>query len=323
MPRLEHIGIAVRDAGAVARLYEALLEAMPYKTETVEREGVRTHFISAETAKIELLESLGPDSPVARFLEKRGEGLHHLAFEVADIDDAMTRLRAAGFEPLSDTPLPGADGKRIFFLHPKQTHGVLVECCQSVPSPNGQVEIECDEGPFSVYESGKPANPALVILTGATHLRMANLAPLIQAMVPSFHVLIPDNADASLAIRTDHALATLDHFGLPLADLLGLGDGGSVALSLAHRNPARIGRVALHEADPFFDGRSAAELSGIRPCVLVTAGDRSAFVPFQRTLRLCRTLPHSALAILPGTGQAFQKVNLDTFVPILRDWFGR
>ncbi len=132
MIRLEHIGIAVRDAAAVASLYEQLLGHGPYKAETVEREGVRTHFIQAGTAKLELLEALGPDSPVAKYLERRGEGLHHLAFEVDDIHAEMQRLRDLGFTPLSDEPRPGADGKLIFFLHPKQTHGVLVEFCQSV-----------------------------------------------------------------------------------------------------------------------------------------------------------------------------------------------
>lgn len=132
MIRLEHIGIAVRDADAITELYEQLLGLRPYKAETVEREGVRTHFLQAGTAKLELLEALGPDSPVAKYLDKRGEGLHHLAFEVADIHAEMQRLRDLGFTPLSDEPRPGADGKLIFFLHPKQTHGVLVEFCQSV-----------------------------------------------------------------------------------------------------------------------------------------------------------------------------------------------
>ena len=93
MTRLEHIGIAIEDAEAVARLYEELLGLAPYKQETVEREGVRTHFIAAGTAKLELLEALGPDSPVAKYLTKRGPGLHHLAFEVADIHAALDRLR--------------------------------------------------------------------------------------------------------------------------------------------------------------------------------------------------------------------------------------
>ena len=133
---LEHIGVAVENAEAVAALYEKLLGGRlygrPYKQETIAHEGVRTHFIQAGAAKLELLEALGPESPVQRFLAKRGEGLHHLAFEVADVQAEMERLRKLGFQPLSDAPRPGADGKLIFFLHPKDTHGVLVEFCQSV-----------------------------------------------------------------------------------------------------------------------------------------------------------------------------------------------
>ena len=122
----------MRDADAVARLYEDLIGAAPYKEETVEREGVRTHFIDAGTTKLELLEALGDESPIAKYLERRGEGLHHLAFEVDDIHAHMQQMRERGYTPLSDEPRPGADGKLIFFLHPKQTHGVLVEFCQSV-----------------------------------------------------------------------------------------------------------------------------------------------------------------------------------------------
>ncbi len=323
MPRLEHIGIAIRDAEAVSALYKVLLDVLPYKTESVEREGVRTHFISADTAKIELLESLGPESPVARFLDKRGEGLHHLAFEVDDIHAAMARLRAAGFEPLSDAPLPGADGKLIFFLHPKQTHGVLVECCQSISAQLASLEMDGAGGRFTLLHGGDPSRPAIVILPGAANLTTGELHSLLCALEPSFHLIIPDDAGMPVAARASHVVAALDHFQRRRADVLGLREGGTVALSLAHSQPERVDRVALHESDPFFDGKSAAELSSIRPCILVTAGDRSAFVPLQRTLRLCRTLPHSALAILPGTGQAFQKVNVDTFVPVLRDWFDR
>ena len=125
---LEHVGWAVADADAARATIQKILGLVAYKTETVEREGVRTHFLDAG-AKLELLEALGPDSPVAKFLDKRGEGLHHLAFAVPDVDAVFERLRDAGVPLLADAPKPGADGKRIFFVHPRATHGVLVEFC--------------------------------------------------------------------------------------------------------------------------------------------------------------------------------------------------
>lgn len=132
MTRLEHIGIAVAKAEPVAELLEDLFGFTVYKTETVEREGVRTYFLDAKRAKIELLETLGENTPVGQFLSKRGPGVHHLAFEVDDVEATIERGRALGLQPLSDEPLPGADGKRIAFFHPRDTFGVLIEVCQSI-----------------------------------------------------------------------------------------------------------------------------------------------------------------------------------------------
>ncbi|HMB92899.1 MAG TPA: methylmalonyl-CoA epimerase, partial [Rhodothermales bacterium] len=179
MPHLEHIGLATADPEAVAALYEMLLGVQPYKRERVDREGVQTHFISAGSTKLELLEALSPDSPVARYLEKRGEGLHHLAFEVDDIHAHMATLREKGFTPLSDEPKPGADGKLIFFLHPKQTHGVLVEFCQSVATPLVPTQIPYQDEHLTVYERGHTANPTLVVLHGAAGATLLETAPLI------------------------------------------------------------------------------------------------------------------------------------------------
>ncbi len=131
MTRVEHIGIAVEDANAVAGLLEALLGLNLYKSEKVEREGVRTHFIDGGSVKVELLESTRDDSPVARFLEKRGAGMHHLAFEVPDVQEAIDRARELGLQPLSDNPLPGADGKQVAFFHPRDTFGILIEVCET------------------------------------------------------------------------------------------------------------------------------------------------------------------------------------------------
>ncbi|MEM9835657.1 MAG: methylmalonyl-CoA epimerase [Bacteroidota bacterium] len=134
MMKLDHIGIAVQDLEAANALIARLLGRTHYKIEDVADQGVRTSFFVAEgeNAKLELVGSTNPTSPIAKFLEKRGQGLHHLAFEVSDIRAEMKRLQADGFELLQDEPKRGADNKLICFLHPKSTNGVLVEICQSV-----------------------------------------------------------------------------------------------------------------------------------------------------------------------------------------------
>lgn len=136
MYSLEHIGIAVRSLADSDPLFARLLNSPPYKHETVEDQGVTTSFFQAGGAKVELLEPTRPDSPIQRFLDKRGEGIHHLAFEVEDIRAEMKRLREEGFDLLQDEPTPGADNKWVCFLHPKSTNGVLIELCQSIaPEP--------------------------------------------------------------------------------------------------------------------------------------------------------------------------------------------
>ncbi|AFC23295.1 methylmalonyl-CoA epimerase [Saprospira sp. CCB-QB6] len=130
--KLEHIGIAVKDLAASNELFASLLGRAHYKIEAVESEGVSTSFFMAGESKIELLEASRADSPIAKFIEKRGEGIHHLAFEVEDIEAEMKRLQAEGYRLLNETPKRGADNKLICFLHPKSSNGVLVELCQSI-----------------------------------------------------------------------------------------------------------------------------------------------------------------------------------------------
>jgi methylmalonyl-CoA/ethylmalonyl-CoA epimerase len=132
MLKVEHIGIAVKDSAASLKLFEALLGTPCYKTEEVESEGVKTFFYQTGDTKIELLEATREDSPIAKFLEKKGEGMHHIAFEVADIHAEMERLQAEGFILLNKEPKKGADNKLICFLHPKSSNGVLIELCQEI-----------------------------------------------------------------------------------------------------------------------------------------------------------------------------------------------
>jgi len=128
---LEHLGIAVADLASSRKLYERLLGIEPYKEEVVEEQGVTTLFFRTGESKVELLEATRPDSPIAKFIERKGEGIHHVAFEVEDIQAEMTRLRDEGFHLLSEEPSVGADNKLVCFVHPKSAGGVLVELCQS------------------------------------------------------------------------------------------------------------------------------------------------------------------------------------------------
>jgi methylmalonyl-CoA/ethylmalonyl-CoA epimerase len=130
MLKIEHLGIAVKNLDIAVPLYEQLLNTPCYKLETVETEGVNTAFFQTGQEKIELLEATNEDSPIAKFIAKKGEGIHHVAFEVENIEAEMKRLAALGFQLLNDVPKNGADNKLVCFLHPKSTNGVLVELCQ-------------------------------------------------------------------------------------------------------------------------------------------------------------------------------------------------
>lgn len=132
MEKIEHIGIAVKNLAAAGDLYARLLGTACYKTEHVESEGVNTAFFQTGESKIELLEATKPESAIAKFIEKRGEGIHHIAFAVDDIHAAMRRLQAEGFTLLNAEPKRGADNKLVCFVHPKDAHGVLVELCQEI-----------------------------------------------------------------------------------------------------------------------------------------------------------------------------------------------
>ena len=130
MKKVEHIGIAVKDLASANELFTRLFNQTYYKREEVVSEGVSTSFFKVGETKIELLEATNQNSAIAKFIEKRGEGIHHIAFEVEDIDAEMQRLQAEGFQLIHQSPKDGADNKRICFLHPKSTNGVLIELCQ-------------------------------------------------------------------------------------------------------------------------------------------------------------------------------------------------
>jgi methylmalonyl-CoA/ethylmalonyl-CoA epimerase len=132
MLQLEHIGVAVKNLEASNELFGKLLGSPHYKIEEVASEHVLTSFFKAGEAKVELLEATSPDSPIAKFIEKRGEGIHHVAFEVEDLRAEMQRLKSEGFILLNEEPKRGADNKLVCFIHPKTANGVLVELCQTI-----------------------------------------------------------------------------------------------------------------------------------------------------------------------------------------------
>lgn len=130
MNKIEHIGIAVKDINSANKIYQKLLGYEHYKTEEVASEGVKTSFFTCGESKIELLEASSQDSPIAKFIAKKGEGVHHIAFAVSDIKAEVKRLKEEGFVVLNEEPKKGADNKWVVFLHPKSSNGVLVELCQ-------------------------------------------------------------------------------------------------------------------------------------------------------------------------------------------------
>ena len=132
MQKVEHIGIAVKDLNVSVPLFEKLLNTICYKLETVESEKVKTAFFQQGETKIELLESIEVDGVIAKFIERKGEGMHHIAFEVENIEAEMQRLSNEGFQLLNEIPKEGADNKLVCFLYPKNTNGVLIELCQTI-----------------------------------------------------------------------------------------------------------------------------------------------------------------------------------------------
>ena len=132
MLKIEHIGIAVKDLEASNELFAKLLGKPAYKTERVESEKVETSFFQIGESKIELLHASIEESAIAKYVEKHGEGIHHLAFAVDDIEKEIERLKGEGFLPASQKPFPGADNKLVFFFHPKTTNGILIELCQEI-----------------------------------------------------------------------------------------------------------------------------------------------------------------------------------------------
>jgi len=161
--RLEHVGIAVSNIELALKTFEDLLDTSRYKTEKVSSENVITHFLWAGGVKIELLESTHAESAVSRFLKKRGEGIHHLAFSVHDLDLVRNKMTSLGFHIIGEQSQSGADGKRIFFLHPKDAFGVLIECCATDSASPDSCKLTAVAPNVTLRTFGTDANPGVII----------------------------------------------------------------------------------------------------------------------------------------------------------------
>ncbi len=216
MINLEHVGIAVDDASSSLAMIADVLQKSHYKSETLKTDAVRTYFLPAGPAKLELLEPLSADSPIAKFLRKRGPGLHHLAFEVDDIHRTYDRLVEAGVRVIDDAPRPGADGKLIFFVHPEDTGGVLFEFCQANRSILIDIEIGDTDRRFRLRHAGRALHPPTLVVNDA----FENIEMLAARLEQSAYVLAtseetPLDGSALLdaaGIDRVHLVASTRHF---------------------------------------------------------------------------------------------------------------
>jgi methylmalonyl-CoA epimerase len=257
MARLDHIGIATDDVNAVIDCFDDLLGIRPYKAEDVPLQDVRTHFLDTTIGKLELLESLDDGSPVQTYLEQWGEGVHHVAFEVNDLEGTMDRLDDAGFTLVNETPQPGADDKRVAFVHPRETHGVLVEFCETKTPPSwSPATVSHRGGDLAYYEQGDPENPCILFLHGAGGTTLLDTAPLMRHLVSRYHVVgvdlcghgdtsMPDDESVSMDRFVEDVHATLDAVDRSSCHLFGFSLGSSVALKVAADSPELVNKLAL------------------------------------------------------------------------------
>ncbi|PSQ95710.1 MAG: methylmalonyl-CoA epimerase [Bacteroidetes bacterium SW_9_63_38] len=257
MARLDHIGVAVDDVESVIDCFDDLLGIRPYKNEPVPRQKVRTHFLDTAVGKLEFLESLDEESPIQKYLEQWGEGVHHLAFKVQDLEATMTRLTDAGFTLVNETPQPGADDKRVAFVHPQDTHGMLVEFCETRTPPSWTPEtVPHRDGELAYYSKGHPDNPCIVFLHGAGGTTLLDTAPLMRHLASRYHVVgvdlcghgntsIPDDETMSMDRFVEDIRATLNALDHSSCHLFGFSLGSSVALKTAADSPDLVDRLAL------------------------------------------------------------------------------
>ncbi|HUF11377.1 MAG TPA: VOC family protein [Rhodothermales bacterium] len=301
--RLEHIGIAVHQAAQVRELLGGLLGLSAYKVESVISEAVDTHFVSAGSVKLELLETNEPDSPVGRFLARRGEGVHHLAFEVANLEETLERAGRMGLTAINPEPKDGADGKRIFFLHPKQTHGILIEICQSHRFSARETQIGTSDGEVRGFELGNRDASAILFLEDARASRP--LSELMSRLETTLRVLGLGQREVPHFVRDDGetvrddsegVLAVMDHFGANSATIAAAGPDATTAAAFAQSHPDRTSGLVL--IDPILSQAELDHLRSITVPMLIVGFERSSL---DRALQAHREIRDAALAVIPNS----------------------
>ncbi|HEX9659965.1 MAG TPA: VOC family protein, partial [Rhodothermales bacterium] len=286
-----------RQAAQVRGLLADLLGLSAYKVESVISEAVDTHFVGAGPVKLELLETNEPDSPVGRFLARRGEGVHHLAFEVANLEHTLERAERMGLTPINPEPKDGADGKRIFFLHPKQTHGILIEICQSDRFPARETHIATSDGEVLGFELGSPDAPVILFLQGpgASGLTLGELTSRLET---TLRVLGLGQRGIPHSVRDDSrvVLTVLDHFGANTAVIAANGPGASTAAAFAQSHPDRTSGLVL--IDPMLSETEFDHLRSITVPILIVGFERSSL---DRVLQAHGEIRDAALAVIPNS----------------------
>ena len=245
MPRLDHVGIATTDTDRVLEVLRDLLDESCYLSETLERDGIHVSFVSGGTAQLELLEALDETSPVARFLRKRGGGLHHLAFEVENIDDMYRRVREAGYEPIDPAPRPGAGGKTIFFLHPGQTSNILIEFCSRAEPCLKPAKSALPKGVQRVsLGAGSPTQTPCLYVT-ASSSPSPDPHRLARWLTPQRACMVAHVEPAAAPDIT----ALIDMLGVPDVHLLAQGLSAKTVLHAAQTD-SRIHAVILTDPGP-------------------------------------------------------------------------
>lgn len=271
MPHLEHIGIAVKEASRIEELLHELLGLRSYKSEEISEQNVRATFVSAETTKLELLEATAANSTLRKYLDRHGEGIHHLAFEVEDIFETYRAVQELGLEPVDEAPRPGADGRQVFFLHPRQTHGILIELCQDTSPPLNPVLVEYRGDSLATYRAGNPAHPPIMILHGALGATELETRGLFEELAKDHFVIAidfpghgasedVDELPLTLEGLVDVVTTVMDAAALETASIFGFSFGGNVGLTMARERPSRLERLISHGANPFWRASQTPEL---------------------------------------------------------------
>jgi methylmalonyl-CoA/ethylmalonyl-CoA epimerase len=334
--RLEHIGIAVSDIAAARAAFTALLGAEPYKVERVESENLDTHFLWAGGAKIELLHATHEDSVITKFIKKRGEGLHHLAFSVHDLAEAARSLESSGFEIIGNGPKPGADGKRIFFIHPKNAHGVLIECCERTTSGPIPVDTEIFNG-LEITRFGSSARSSIALVFERNQIESQNsLCQLVDRFEPTHQVVRIVTPAGTGDLTGSRILSDLE--GILVAAISSGPDTLMAAHQIATRypnpefqwihialpdKPVLGDNVAQRDNVDLADSLSSANnLAGITPFAAdVThvilpndASDQSA----DNTLRASKLEDQVSYSVLPSAAINPADPEIDALVPLIK-----